>query len=161
MTAADSSRLFPEVGPAQQLPQLRHRVTATTVVLGAMASRDWRPMHHDRDFAIERNGVRDIFLNTPSQAAWLERYITDWSGPRGRIGRMRFEMKRSIFPGEEMLFSGQVTGLAPTACGYGWVDLSLDVHVGEVLASHSHARVALPMRENDNPWASGAADWQP
>ena len=52
-----------------------------TFVLGALATRDWRPMHHDHDFAVNRNGTRDIFLNTPNQAAWFERYVTDWSGP--------------------------------------------------------------------------------
>ena len=41
-----------------ELPRARHDVTATTVVLGALASRDWRPMHHDHDFAVNRNGTR-------------------------------------------------------------------------------------------------------
>ena len=34
------------------------RRDATTVVLGALAARDWRPMHHDYHFAVERNGVQ-------------------------------------------------------------------------------------------------------
>ncbi len=54
-----------------RLPPLSFEVTATTVVLGALASRDWRPMHHDKDFAVHRNGIRDIFMNTPNQAAWF------------------------------------------------------------------------------------------
>ncbi|MXW95305.1 MAG: hypothetical protein F4Z64_07345, partial [Acidimicrobiaceae bacterium] len=41
-------------------PDLVHDVTATTVVLDALASRDGRPMHHDYHFATERNGTRDI-----------------------------------------------------------------------------------------------------
>jgi hypothetical protein len=48
-----------EVG--QALPELAIEVTPTTVVLGALASRDWRPMHHDKDFAQERNGTRHVF----------------------------------------------------------------------------------------------------
>jgi hypothetical protein len=64
-----------------KIPTLRYDVTATTIVLGALASRDWRPMHHDHDFAVNRNGTRDIFMNTPNQAAWFERYLTDWTGP--------------------------------------------------------------------------------
>ena len=72
-----------KVGDA--LPSLSVDVTATTVVLGAMASRDWRPMHHDRDFA-QNQGVKDIFLNTPNQAVWFERFVTDWTGPYGRVG---------------------------------------------------------------------------
>ena len=83
-------------------------VTATTIVLGALASRDWRPMHHDHGFAVERNGTRDIFMNTPTQAAWFERYLTDWTGPKGRLGRMTFRMKGSVFPGDTMQLDGVV-----------------------------------------------------
>src|ERR1039457_1319936 len=73
--------LFDDVHPGDTLPELRYDVSATTVVLGALAARDWRPMHHDHDFAVNRNGTQDIFLNTPNQAAWFERYVTDWTGP--------------------------------------------------------------------------------
>ncbi len=85
-----------EVGDA--LPPLTYDVTATTVVLGALAARDWRPMHHDYHFAVNRNGMQDIFLNTPNQAAWFERYLTDWTGPKGRLGRMRFQMASRSSP---------------------------------------------------------------
>src|SRR5262249_6832817 len=95
------------VHAGDRLPELAVDVSATTVVLGALASRDWRPMHHDKDFAQNRNGTRDIFLNTPNQAAWFERYLTDWSGPTGRLGRMKFRMKDSVFPGDRMLFRGR------------------------------------------------------
>ncbi|NND67795.1 MAG: hypothetical protein HKN19_09425, partial [Halioglobus sp.] len=84
------SLLAGNVTRGEELPTLRHDVSATSVILGALASRDWRPMHHDRDFAQQRNGTRDIFMNTPNQAAWLERYITDWAGPRARLGRYKF-----------------------------------------------------------------------
>ena len=86
------------------LPVLTYDVSSTTVVLGALAARDWRPMHHDYHFATERNGTQDIFLNTPNQAAWFERYVTDWTGPKGRLGRMTFRMKGSVFPGDTMAF---------------------------------------------------------
>ncbi|MBV8236568.1 MAG: hypothetical protein JO075_12770, partial [Acidimicrobiia bacterium] len=72
------SVLFDDVKGGLELEPLSYDVTATTVVLGALATRDWRPMHHDYRFATERNGVRDIFLNAPNQAAWFERYVTDW-----------------------------------------------------------------------------------
>lgn len=71
--------LHGDVSSGDLLPELAIEVTATTVVLGAVASRDWRPMHHDFKFATERNGVANIFLNTPNQAAWFERYLTDWA----------------------------------------------------------------------------------
>src|SRR5574341_642014 len=108
-TNLGSSRLcLDDVQPGRRLPTLSYDVTATTVVLGALASRDWRPMHHDYDFAVNRNGMRDIFLNTPNQAAWFERYVTDWTGPTGRLGRMKFRMIRSVFPGDTMHLDGVV-----------------------------------------------------
>ena len=67
-------------------------------------------MHHDHDFAQKRNGVRDIFMNTPNQAAWFERYVTDWTGPKGRLGRMRFRMHDSVFPGDHMRLPGRGVG---------------------------------------------------
>ena len=55
-----------DVREGEALPPLRYDVSTSTVVLGAMASRDWRPMHHDRGFAVDRNGMKDIFMNTPN-----------------------------------------------------------------------------------------------
>ncbi len=93
MTVAVPPRLLlGDVAAGDALPALDYEVSATTVVLGALATRDWRPMHHDKDFAVHRNGTRDIFLNTPNQAAWFERYLTDWTGPHGRRARVTFRM---------------------------------------------------------------------
>ena len=108
-----------KVTTGDHLPDLAYPVTATTVVLGALASRDWRPMHHDHDFAVNRNGTRDIFLNTPNQAAWFERYLTDWSGPTGRLGRMQFRMLGSVFPGDTMVLSGVVDDVTTDDGGCG------------------------------------------
>ena len=87
MAAPTKSLTLVDVSAGLELPELGYDVTATTVILGALATRDWRPMHHDKDFAIDRNGVKDIFMNTPNLAAWFERYVTDWTGPKGRLGR--------------------------------------------------------------------------
>jgi len=143
------------------LPELAIDVTPTTVVLGALASRDWRPMHHDFKFATERNGVADIFLNTPNQAAWFERYITDWTGPTGRLGRMSFRMKSSVFPGDRMVFTATVTGTGTDDVGCGWVDLDVALSVGERPATTCATRVAIPTDDNDNPWQRRGDQWKP
>ena len=153
--------LFGDLEVGGRLPPLSHRVTATTVVLGALASRDWRPMHHDKDFAIERNGTRDIFINTPNNAAWFERYITDWTGPFGRLGRLSFQMKTPVFPGDEMRFDGTITALATDGEGCGWVDLELGISVDGQARTVGTARVAVPADAADNPWKRRGARWQP
>ena len=140
---------------------LNHDVTATTVVLGALASRDWRPMHHDYRFATERNGTQDIFLNTPNQLAWFERAVTDWTGPKGRIGRMSFRMRDPVFPGERMTVSATVSGVPVDDTGCGWVELDLVLRAGGRACSTGTARVALPMSAADNPWTRRGDRWRP
>jgi len=153
--------LLGDVRAGDRLPELAYDVTATTVVLGALATRDWRPMHHDKDFAVNRNGVRDIFLNTPNQAAWFERYLTDWSGPHGRLGRMRFRMKDQVFPGDRMVFQASVEKVETDAAGCGWVELDVTVGVGGRVCTECQARIALPVDANDNPWKRKGERWQP
>ncbi len=155
------SRTAAETVEGEELPPLNHKVTATTVVLGALASRDWRPMHHDRDFAINRNGVKDIFINTPNNAAWFERYITDWTGPKGRLGRLKFKMRKSVFPGDEMTLSGRVARISADDTGCHWVDLELAVSVAGQAATECQARVALPSDDDDNPWNRRGERWKP
>ena len=142
--ASTPQLLFDDVAVGDELPPLDYEVSATTVVLGALATRDWRPMHHDKDFAVHRNGTQDIFLNTPNQAAWFERYLTDWTGPHGRLARVTFRMKGSVFPGDTMSLRGVVESaeVDDTGCGFVTVDVSLSVD-GDVKTTCA-ARVALP-----------------
>jgi acyl dehydratase len=155
------ARLFPEVTDGEVLPPLPYDVSATTIVLGALASRDWRPMHHDHDFAVNRNGTKDIFINTPTLAAWFERYLTDWTGPHGRLGRMQFRMKGSVFPGDTMVFEGTVQSTAVDAVGCGWAEVTVTVSVDGDVKTSCTARVALPRDPDDNPWRRHGDQWIP
>ena len=150
-----------DVHSGDALPELRYDVTATTVVLGAMATRDWRPMHHDHDFAVNRNGTQDIFLNTPNQAAWFERFLTDWSGPKGRLGRMKFRMKGSVFPGDTMVLAGTVTDVTTDDKGCGWATVDVQLTVDGDVKTECTARIALPKTDDDNPWTRRGDDWKP
>ncbi|MGH0030331.1 MAG: hypothetical protein ACQGVC_11100 [Myxococcota bacterium] len=150
-----------DIQVGSELPELRHDCKALTIVLGAMAARDWRPQHHDYRFATENNGVRDIFMNTPNLAAWFERYVTDWTGPCGRIGWIRFRMKDSVFPGDEMVFTGKVTAVDTDDTGCAWAEVDLTLTAGGRTTTVCTARVAVPSREGDNPWKRKGDDWQP
>ena len=97
-----------EISEGDELPELSIDVTPTTVVLGALATRDWRPMHHDKDFAQERNGIQNIFINTPHNAAYFERYITDWTGPDAVIRNVAIKLGAPNLPGDTLTFSGTV-----------------------------------------------------
>ena len=119
--------------PGDRLPTLEVPVTARMVVAGAAASRDWQPQHHDHRWAVERAGTRDIFLNTPTMAGWLERYLTDWTGPYGRLGRLAFKMRKPMCPGDTLVFAGVVESIET-----GWVDVKLELTVdGETVTEGS------------------------
>jgi len=155
------SLVIDKVHAGDELPELSYDVTATTVVLGALAARDWRPMHHDHDFAVNRNGTKDIFLNTPNQAGWIERYLTDWTGSNGRLGKVRFKMKASVCAGDVLTFNATVTDKSKDAAGIGWIDLDVRLSVGDVLATECTARIAVPTSSEDDPWQRRGDDWRP
>ncbi len=156
-----ATRTLDQVRVGEDLPDLPYDVTATTVVFGALATRDIRPMHHDRDFAQKRSGVKDVFLNTPNLAHWFERYVTDWTGPRGRPGRMKFRMQGSVFAGDQMVFKGKVTEVGTDDRGCGWVAIAVQVDVEGKTMTSCEARIALPTGPDDNPWSRRGDDWQP
>ena len=153
--------LLGDVKVGDKLPGLSIEVTPSTVVLGALGSRDWRPMHHDYDFAVNRQGTENIFVNTPHNAAYFERYITDWTGPKGRLGHIVFKMRSSVFPGHTMVFDGTVEDVRTDELGCGWAKLSIELSAGGTIATTCTASVALPTTDDDNPWKRRGDHWKP
>jgi len=150
-----------DVKEGQDLPVLEKLVKPVTVVLGAVASRDWRPQHHDYKFATGNNGLQDIIMNTPNLAAWFERYLTDWTGPKGRLGRIKFRMKDSVYPGDTMKFAGKVTGVSRAAKSTGWVEVKIELTAGPKQCVSCEARIAVPETAEANPWKLKGDDWKP
>jgi hypothetical protein len=70
-------------------------------------------------------------------------------------------MRGSVFPGDTMTLRGYVEGISRGDDGCGWVDLSLELVVGDDLATSASARVAVPVDPDDNPWARSAGSWNP
>ena len=152
---------YQEVQPGNALPPVQLSVSTSDVISGAMASRDYSPLHHDYHYVTGQAGHRDIFLNTPHQAAFFERYLGEWSGPLGRLGRMRFTMKASVYAGDAFELKAEVMECVVDEVGCAWVTVKLQIHVGEILCTECQARYALPIDENDNPWLRRGQEWQP
>ena len=143
--------------PGDALPRLDVKVTARMVIMGASASRDWQPQHHDHAWAVAKVGPRGIFLNTPNQAGWIERDLTEWAGPTARLGKLRFRMRRTVCPGDALHFDGTVTAVSEG----GWVDVEVLLTVSGETVTTCTARVALPVTPDDNPWSRSGDDWRP
>jgi hypothetical protein len=152
---------FKDVAAGDTLEAVSVAITTTDVVSGALASRDYSPLHHDYHYATGQAGHRDIFLNTPHQAALLEKFLGAWAGPRGRLARMRFSMKASLYAGDSIDIGGQVVDTCLDEVDCGWVDLKLWIDVGGSTATECEARLALPRDEQDNPWLRKEEAWRP
>jgi hypothetical protein len=97
-----------------ELPALVIDVTATVIVSGAIASRDFMPVHHDREYA-QAQGAPDIFMNILSDTGYCSRFLTDWAGPDARIRRIAIKLGVPVHPGHTMTYTGQVTGVRDDA----------------------------------------------
>lgn len=89
------------------LPRLGIEVTPTVVVSTAIATRDFYPVHHDRDLAVQR-GSEDIFLNILTTTGLVQRYVTDWAGPEAIVRAVSIRLGVPCYAGDTLTFSGQV-----------------------------------------------------
>jgi len=96
-------------GPAvgDRLPTLTIPVTATLIAAGAIATRDFMPVHHDRDYAAEQ-GAPDIFMNILSDTGYCSRFLTDWAGPDAMVTRLAIRLGVPVFPGDTLVYTGEV-----------------------------------------------------
>jgi hypothetical protein len=66
------------------LPPLTLEISPTFIISTALATRDFQDVHHDRDKAVRR-GSKDIFLNILTTTGLVQRYVTDWAGPKAVV----------------------------------------------------------------------------
>jgi len=99
--------VWDEVHVGDELPALSIDVTATVIVAGAIASRDFMPVHHDRDYA-NAQGAPDIFMNILSTTGHCSRFLTDWAGPEAMVTRLAIRLGVPTFPGTTLTITGRV-----------------------------------------------------
>ncbi len=97
-------------------------VTTTTIVAGAIASRDYMPVHHDRDFA-NSQGSKDIFLNILTTNGLCVKFLHDWAGPEAMVKKLSIRLGVPAYPNDPLRFTGTVTGKSIGA-GEGLVEVT-------------------------------------
>ncbi len=106
-TAIQASVRPDDVSVGDEITPLDIEVTTTAIVAGALATHDWMPMHHDRDFA-QSQGAPDVFMNIFSTNAYIARFITDWAGPEALLKSIDVRLGVQAVPGQVLTFSGEV-----------------------------------------------------
>jgi len=97
-----------EVGTA--LPELVITADPTFVISTALATRDFQDVHHDRDKAVAR-GSKDIFVNILTDTGLVQRFVTDWAGPRAIVKSVALRLGVPLYGGDTLTLSGTVSAI--------------------------------------------------
>ena len=124
------------------IPPMVIELTATRIVAGAIASRDFMPVHHDKAYA-NAQGAPDIFPNILSDTAYCSRFLTDWAGPDAIVRRLSIRLGVPVFPGQSLRYEGSVTGVRRAE---GEVIVEVDLRAASELGDHvsGTAELSLP-----------------
>jgi acyl dehydratase len=103
-----TSPRWSDISEGDELPVFDLPLTASVIVAGAIASRDFMPVHHDRAFA-NSQGAPDIFMNILTTNGYVARFITDWAGPEAMLEKISIRLGAPACPDDTMRFTGMVT----------------------------------------------------
>ena len=102
------SRKLSDVNIGDELPELPIPITSSLVVGGALASRDFTPVHHDRS-AAQATGMQDVFMNILTTNGLVGRFVADWAGPDATLRNVSIKLGTPNLPGDTMTFRGKVS----------------------------------------------------
>jgi acyl dehydratase len=97
-----------DVNVGDSLPELPIPLTTSLIVGGAVASRDFTPVHHDKS-AAQAAGMQDVFMNILTTNGLVGRFVSDWAGPNALIRRVKIRLGTPNLPGDTMTLTGSVT----------------------------------------------------
>jgi hypothetical protein len=83
------------------------KLTHTIVTATAIASMDFMPVHHDKDYALSQFAP-DAFLNILSSNGFVSKFLTDWAGPETWVKKINVKLGVPAVPHQVLRFSGEV-----------------------------------------------------
>lgn len=97
-----------DITVGEVLPRLSIYGDPTFVVSAALATRDFQDVHHDRDLA-QKRGSKDIFVNILTDTGLVQRFVTDWAGPRAVLTSIKLRLGVPWYAYDTLTLSGTVT----------------------------------------------------
>ncbi|MDT5229034.1 MAG: hypothetical protein QOH94_2827 [Mycobacterium sp.] len=112
-----------DIDVGDEVTPLEIPVTTTMIVAGAIASRDFMPVHHDRDYA-NKQGSPNLFMNILTSNGYCVRFLTDWAGPEAMITKLSIRLGVPSFPDDPLRFTGSVTGTTSGSDGENFIEVA-------------------------------------
>ena len=112
-----------DIDVGDEVTPLEIPVTTTMIVAGAIASRDFMPVHHDRDYA-NKQGSPNLFMNILTSNGYCVRFLTDWAGPEAMITKLAIRLGVPSFPDDPLRFTGSVTGKTEGSGGENFLEVT-------------------------------------
>ncbi|WP_024800879.1 MaoC family dehydratase [Nocardia sp. BMG51109] len=122
------------------LPELTIHADPTFVVSTALSTRDFQDVHHDRDKAVER-GSKDIFVNILTDTGLVQRFVTDWAGPKAIVKSLALRLGVPLYAGDTLTLSGTVTAVEGG-------EIQIEVIGRDSLGDHITAKAVIALEEN-------------
>ena len=132
---------FEGVSVGDKLPPLSIDITSGLIIGGAIATRDFTPVHHDKK-AAQAGGLPDVFMNILTSNGLMGRFVTDWAGPGATLKGIDIKLGAPNLPGFVMTITREVKSVDADS---GVVAVAVE-GVNNVWGTHMSGtvRVALP-----------------
>jgi hypothetical protein len=99
-----------DIAVGDALPELCIDISTGLIVGGALATRDFEKVHHDKAVA-QSTGLPDVFMNILTSQGLMTRFVTDWSGPEAVVKSLDIRLGAPNLPGMVMTITGEVTAI--------------------------------------------------
>ncbi len=114
---------FADLKAGDEIPSFELPLSYTRIVAGAIASRDFMPAHHDKEYA-QAQGAPHIFVNIMTSNGLVARYLTDWAGPEAMLRSIKVRLGVPAIAGHTLTFTGKIESVRKEG-DEGIVDVSL------------------------------------
>lgn len=126
----------PAMTVGEKLPPLSIHGDPTFVISTALATRDFQDVHHDRDLAQQR-GSKDIFVNILTDTGLVQRYLTDWAGPRAVVKSISLRLGVPWYAYDTLTLNGTVADIDDDGV------ITLDIVGSNSLGNHIVAKATF------------------